>query len=199
MHLLSLDPLHLIELLGYFGIFCVIFAESGVLIGFFLPGDSLLLTAGLLASQGILSLPLLLLIIPVAAILGDSVGYWFGTYIGPRIFIKEDSFLFNKKHIQRSREFYDRYGTRALVLARFMPVVRTFIPILAGVASMAYKKFLIYNALGGFLWGVVFVLLGYFLGKAVPDIDHYILPLVAVVVVVSFLPVAREWWKNRKV
>jgi membrane-associated protein len=194
----QLDPLHLIQALGYLGIFCIILAESGILIGFFLPGDSLLLTAGLLASEGLLSLPLLLILIPVAAILGDSVGYWFGTYIGPRLFTKEDSFIFNKRHIDRSRAFYEKYGARALVMARFMPVVRTFIPILAGVASMKYRKFLVYNAVGGFLWSVAFVLLGYFLGRAIPNIEHYILPIVLAVVVISFLPVAIEWWRNRK-
>jgi membrane-associated protein len=186
----QLDPLHLIQALGYLGIFCIILAESGILIGFFLPGDSLLLTAGLLASEGLLSLPLLLILIPVAAILGDSVGYWFGTYIGPRLFTKEDSFIFNKRHIDRSRAFYEKYGARALVMARFMPVVRTFIPILAGVASMKYRKFLVYNAVGGFLWSVAFVLLGYFLGRAIPNIEHYILPIVLAVVVFFFVPLA---------
>ncbi|MEI6864047.1 MAG: VTT domain-containing protein [Candidatus Adlerbacteria bacterium] len=198
MTLFHLDPLQIITTLGYVGIFCIVLAESGVLIGFFLPGDSLLLTAGLLASQGVLSLPALLLIIPVAAILGDSVGYSFGRFIGPRLFTKKDSFLFNQKHITRSQEFYERYGTRALVLARFMPVVRTFVPIVAGVGRMHYRKFLAYNAIGGFLWGTVFTLLGYFLGKAVPNIENYILPIVVAVVFISLLPVVHEWWKSRK-
>lgn len=192
-----LDPSHLIETLGYIGIFCIVLAESGIFIGFFLPGDSLLLTAGLLASQDILSLPLLLLIIPIGAVIGDSVGYYFGRWIGPRIFTREDSFFFNKKHIERSRQFYEKYGPRAIVLARFMPVVRTFIPILAGVAQMHYRTFLTYNIVGGVLWSVTFVLLGYFLGRAIPDIETYIVPLIAAVVIISFLPVVHEWWKNR--
>lgn len=197
MSFLHLDPLQLIEALGYFGIFCIVLAESGVLVGFFLPGDSLLLTAGLLASQGILSLPFLLMIIPVAAIAGDSIGYWFGTFIGPRIFTRDDSFFFNKAHIERSREFYERYGAKAVVLARFMPIIRTFIPILAGVGRMQYNKFLAYNAIGGLLWGVVFVLLGYFLGRTVPNIDHYILPIIAAVVIISLIPTIVEWRRNR--
>lgn len=194
----NLDPLQLIEALGYFGIFCIVLAESGILIGFFLPGDSLLLTAGLLASQGILSLPMLLIIIPIAAIAGDSIGYWFGTFIGPRIFTRDDSFFFNKAHITRAREFYERYGGKAVVLARFMPIIRTFIPILAGVGHMRYNKFLAYNAIGGLLWGVVFVLLGYFLGRTVPNIDHYILPIIAAVVILSLIPTIIEWRRGKK-
>lgn len=193
----QLDPIHLIQTLGYLGIFCIVLAESGVFVGFFLPGDSLLLTAGLLATQGALNLPFLLLLVPVAAILGDSIGYSFGRYVGPRLFTRTDSFFLNKRHIARSREFYERYGSRAIVLARFMPVVRTFVPIIAGIGEMRYRKFLSYNALGGFLWGDLFLLIGYSLGKTVPDIERYILPIIAIVVVISFLPVAIEWWRNR--
>ncbi|HVY73120.1 MAG TPA: VTT domain-containing protein [Candidatus Paceibacterota bacterium] len=198
MSFLHLDPLQLIEALGYFGIFCIVLAESGILIGFFLPGDSLLLTAGLLASQGILSLPFLLALIPIAAIAGDSIGYWFGMFVGPRIFTRDDSFFFNKAHIERARQFYERYGAKAVVLARFMPIIRTFIPILAGVGHMRYNKFLAYNAIGGFIWGIAFVLLGYFLGRAVPNIDHYILPIIAAVVIISLIPTIVEWRRSKK-
>ncbi len=197
MTFLHIDPLQAIEALGYLGIFCIIFAESGVFVGFFLPGDSLLLTAGLLAVQGTLNIAALLVLVPIAAVLGDSVGYSFGRYIGPRIFVRQDSFFFSKRHVERAREFYEKYGARAIVFARFVPVVRTFVPIIAGVGQMRYKNFVIYNALGGFLWGDVFLLIGYFLGKAVPNLEHYILPIVAFVIAVSLLPIAHEWWKNR--
>ncbi len=198
MNFPHIDPLEIIHALGYMGIFIIVLVESGVFVGFFLPGDSLLLTAGLLATQGALSLPILLVIVPIAAIVGDSIGYSFGRYIGPRLFTKEDSFFFNKKHIQRSRDFYEKYGPRAIVLARFIPVVRTFVPIIAGVGEMKYKTFLFYNIFGGVLWSATFLLAGYFLGKAIPNLDHYILPIVAVVILVSFMPVVWEWWKSRK-
>jgi membrane-associated protein len=194
----QLNPLQIIETLGYLGIFLIIFAESGVFIGFFLPGDSLLLTAGLLATQGSLSLPFLLVIVPIAAILGDSVGYSFGRYLGPRLFTKKDSFFFNRSHIERSREFYEKYGARAILFARFAPIVRTFVPIVAGVGEMKYRTFLTYNAVGGFLWGVAFLLAGFFLGKAIPNLDDYILLIVGVVIVVSILPVVWEWRKAKR-
>ena len=197
MSIFHIDPLQIIEALGYLGIFLIIFAESGVFIGFFLPGDSLLLTAGLLATQGTLSIWLLLVIVPIAAILGDTVGYSFGRYIGPRLFTKEDSFFFNKNHIQRSREFYEKYGPRAILLARFMPIIRTFVPIIAGVGQMKYPKFVAYNAVGGFLWADLFLLAGFFLGRAIPDLENYILPIVVVVIVVSFIPIVLEWRKSK--
>lgn len=198
MTLLSLSPLDIIQALGYLGIFSIILAESGILIGFFLPGDSLLLTAGLLASQDVLSLYTLLIIIPIAAIAGDSIGYWFGTYIGPRIFTREESFFFNRRHVERARVFYEKHGPKALVIARFLPVIRTFIPILAGVGHMEYRKFFFYNALGGILWGTTFVLLGYFLGRTIPNIEHYIVPIIIVVVILSLLPTIIEWRRSRK-
>lgn len=193
-----IDPLAIIQTLGYMGIFLIVLAESGIFVGFFLPGDSLLLTAGLLATQGTLNIYTLLIIVPVAAILGDTVGYSFGRYIGPRLFTKEDSFFFNKNHIQRSREFYEKYGPRAIMIARFIPVVRTFVPIIAGVGQMKYRTFLVYNMVGGFLWADLFLLAGYFLGRAIPNLEHYILPIVAVVIIVSVLPVVWEWWKGKK-
>lgn len=193
-----IDPLGIIQALGYVGIFLIVFAESGVFVGFFLPGDSLLITAGLLATQGSLSLAALLVLVPVAAILGDSVGYSFGRYIGPRLFTKEDSFLFNRRHVERSREFYKRYGARAILFARFAPVIRTFVPIVAGVGEMRYPTFLIYNAVGGCLWSAAFLLAGYFLGKAIPNLDNYILLIVAVVIAVSILPIVWEWRKEKR-
>ncbi|OGC88771.1 hypothetical protein A2419_03370 [Candidatus Adlerbacteria bacterium RIFOXYC1_FULL_48_26] len=198
MSFLHIDPLAIIQTLGYVGIFLIVLAESGIFVGFFLPGDSLLLTAGLLATQGTLSIWILLLIVPIGAIIGDSVGYSFGRYIGPRLFTKEDSFWFNKKHIQRSRDFYEKHGARAIVIARFIPIVRTFIPIIAGVGEMKYSKFLIYNIVGGFLWADIFLLAGYFLGRMIPNLELYIVPIVAVVIIVSFLPVIWEWRKSKQ-
>jgi membrane-associated protein len=198
MHLSLLDPLILLKTLGYVGLFCIVFAESGLFFGFFFPGDSLLFTAGLLAALHVLSLPALLVLVPLAAILGDSAGYAFGRWVGPRLFTKEDSFFFNRKHIERSEEFYQTYGARALVLARFVPVVRTFVPIVAGVGSMAYSTFIISNGIGGVLWGVSITLLGYFLGNTFPATEQYLTPILVLIVFVSILPIARELLLARK-
>lgn len=198
MHIPALDPLILIQGLGYLGLFAIVFAESGLFFGFFLPGDSLLFTAGLLASADILNIWTLLIIIPIAAILGDQVGYWFGSWAGPRIFKKEDSFFFNKEHVTRAERFYEKYGPKAIVLARFVPIVRTFVPILAGVAHMHYRTFVTYNVAGALLWGVGVTLLGYFLGQIFPHAEEYLLPIVIGIVLISLLPIAREWWLARK-
>ncbi|MBY0294381.1 VTT domain-containing protein [Patescibacteria group bacterium] len=193
-----IDPIQIVETLGYIGIFSIVLAESGIFIGFFLPGDSLLMTAGLFATQGTLSIVTLLIIVPIAAILGDSIGYSFGKFIGPRLFTKEDSWLFNKKHIERSRKFYEKHGPRAVLIARFIPIVRTFVPIIAGVGEMKYSKFLMYNIVGGFLWADIFLLAGYFLGQMIPNLEVYILPIVAVIILLSILPIGWEWYKERK-
>lgn len=195
---LHIDIIALIKAFGYLGLFAVVFAESGLFFGFFLPGDSLLFTAGLLASQGFLNPWVLAAVISTGAILGDSVGYWFGAKVGPKIFTREDSFFFNKRHVERTHLFYLKYGSRAVVLARFVPVVRTFTPILAGVGSMPYSMFLRYNIIGGILWGTGLTLLGYFLGTVIPGIDKYILPIVIGIIVISFLPVALELIKGRQ-
>lgn len=192
------DIIQLIQAFGYMGVLGIVFAESGLLLGFFLPGDSLLFAAGLLASQGLLNIWVLIIFIPIAAILGDSFGYWFGSKIGPRIFTRENSFFFHKKHVERTRAFYAKYGNKAIVLSRFIPVVRTFTPILAGVGQMPYKTFLAYNILGGVLWGVGMTLVGYFLGNLIPNIDQYILPIVIVIIIISFSPIVHEVIKHRK-
>jgi len=198
MHLSFLDPLLLLSSAGYIGLFAIVFAESGLFFGFFLPGDSLLFTAGLLASQDILYLPLLLAIVPIAAILGDSVGYSFGKWVGPRLFVKEDSLLFNKHHVLRAEQFYEKYGPRAIILARFIPVVRTFVPIVAGVAQMRYSTFLIYNVIGGLLWGVGVVVAGYFLGNAFPATEKYLTWIIVAIILLSFLPLIIEWLAYRR-
>jgi len=190
--LFHIDILSLVQTFGYLGILAVVFAESGAFFGFFLPGDSLLFTAGLLASQDLLSIWVLLIFVPIAAILGDNFGYWFGAKVGPKIFTREDSFFFHKHHIERTREFYAKYGTKAIVLARFLPVVRTFTPVLAGVGQMPYRTFMKYNILGGLLWSMSMLLLGFSLGSVVPNIDRYILPIIFAIIFISFLPIIRE-------
>ena len=192
---------------GYLLIFAIIFAESGLLIGFFLPGDSLLFTAGFLASPtsqaalqnlgiqvetSFFSLPILLVGCFICAVVGDSVGYAFGRRIGPRLFQKEESLLFSKKNVLKAQEFYEKHGGKAIVLARFMPVVRTFAPIVAGVGHMNYRKFVTYNLIGGALWAIGVTLAGYFLAAVIgPDnIDKYLLPIIIVIVVISVAPSA---------
>lgn len=182
---------------GYVGLFGIVFAETGLFFGFFLPGDSLLFTAGLLSSQKLFSIWILIPLVIVGAILGDSFGYWFGAKVGPKIFNKEDSFFFHKRHIERTQKFYLKHGAKAVFLARFVPLVRTFVPILAGVGGMPYKIFVRHNILGGFAWGGGMTVLGYTLGKSVPGIEHYLTFIILGIIAISFLPIARELIKDR--
>ena len=195
--LFHIDLIGLIKTFGYLGIFTIVFAESGLFFGFFFPGDSLLFTAGLIASQGFLNIWILVPLIILGAILGDNVGYWFGAKVGPKIFTREDSFFFHKRHVERTHNFYLKYGAKAVVLARFIPIVRTFTPILAGVGTMPYGTFLKWNIIGGVLWGAGVTLLSYFLGAIIPGIDRYLLPIVIGIIVASFLPIAFEFFKSR--
>ena len=183
---------------GYLGIGVMVFAESGFLLGLFLPGDSLLFTAGLLAAQKIFSIWYLTPIVIAAAILGDSFGYWSGRYFGPKIFTKEDSFFFRKRYVEQTRAFYDRHGKKTIILARFAPIVRTIAPILAGVGRMPYRQFLTYNIIGGGLWGGGITLLGYFLGAAFPATEKYLSLIIIAIVVVSFLPIVLEVLREQK-
>ena len=174
----------------------IVFAESGLLIGFFLPGDTLLFSAGLLASQGTVSLPWLVAAVIVAAIVGDNVGYSIGRRAGPRIFKKEDGILFHKDHLMRAEKFYGSHGGKTVTLARFIPIVRTFAPVVAGAGKMPRKKFMLYNVLGAFIWGGGMILLGYWLGSKIPGLDHYIeYVLIGVIVLslgLSFLHILRD-------
>ena len=192
------DLIVIIKTVGYFGLFFIIFAESGLFIGFFLPGDSLLFTAGFLASQGFLNIFLLLVLAFSGAVLGDNVGYAFGKKIGPAIFKREDSVLFHKDHLEQAHNFYAQKGPSAIVLARFLPVIRTFAPILAGVGKMQYSIFFFYNILGGALWAIGLTWLGYFLGGAIPNIDRYLIPIILAIVAVSTLPTLLQIWKIKK-
>jgi membrane-associated protein len=184
------DLPELIKSIGYFGIWAIVFAESGLLVGFFLPGDSLLFTSGFLASQNFLDVRVLIFGCFVFAVLGDNVGYATGYRFGRRLFQKDDSWLFHKKHLVTAQNFYNQHGRKAVVLARFMPIIRTFAPIVAGMGSMQYRTFMAYNLIGGFVWTVGMTLLGYFLGKVIPaeQIDKYLLPIILAIIVVSLIP-----------
>lgn len=188
MPFLDISLVDLIKAAGYIGLFIIIFAESGLFIGFFLPGDSLLFTAGFLASQGYFDISLLIAICFIAAITGDSFGYAFGKKVGPAIFTKEDSLLFHKKHLERAQLYYTKHGGKTIVLARFLPIIRTFAPILAGVGNMEYKTFLVYNVTGAVLWAIGLTSLGYFLGSTIPNIDRYLIPIIIAIITLSMLP-----------
>ncbi|MDZ8053463.1 MAG: DedA family protein [Aulosira sp. ZfuVER01] len=180
----------LIKSLGYFGVWGIIFAESGLLIGFFLPGDSLLFTAGFVASQQLLNIWILIIGAFICAVLGDNVGYTTGYRFGRKLFSKEDSWLFHKKHIYKTQNFYQKHGKKTIVLARFVPIVRTFAPIVAGIGAMHYRTFMSYNLIGGFLWTFGITFLGFFLGKSLPpeQVDKYLLPIIGLIIVVSLIP-----------
>ncbi|BDP44613.1 membrane protein (plasmid) [Deinococcus aetherius] len=182
---------------SYLGIFAIVFAESGLLLGFFLPGDSLLITAGILAQQGSLHLAGVMLAVALGAIIGDSTGYLIGRRFGPAVFSRPDSRLFRPEYVERTQAFFERYGGFSLILARFVPVVRTVAPTLAGVGRMSYSRFLIYNVVGGLLWALSVPLLGYWLGGLIPHLDRYILLVVGVAVVLSLIPVGLELRKLR--
>ncbi len=201
----------IVQTFGYAGLFAIIFAESGLFFGFFLPGDSLLLTAGLLAwriepatGQPILNLAILLLILPIAAILGDNVGYWFGKKAGPRIFNRDNSRFFKRKNLLAAKAFYDKHGGKTIVLARFMPFIRTFAPIVAGAVEMEYRRFIFWNFFGGLGWAVGVTLVGYgigtFFGSTVdPEtLDKYFLLLIVAVVFISALPAMIHVWHDNK-
>lgn len=189
----------IVKLTGYSGLFAAVFAETGIFFMFFLPGSSMLFTAGLLASHGLFNVWLLLPLITLAAILGDNVGYWFGTKVGPALFKREDSRFFRKSHVEKTREFYEKHGVLAIVIARFVPIVRTFAPILAGIAEMRYRKFLAYNIAGGVLWGAGVTFAGFFLGETFPQIDRFVAPIIAAIIIASFIPLLKEWYKSRKI
>ncbi len=194
--LVGISLVEFAKFVGLFGIGLIIFLESGVFFGFFLPGDSLLFTAGFLASQGAFDIRWLIPVCFLGAILGVSVGYAFGRRVGPKIFVRDDSFFFHKDHVDTARAFYLRHGAKAIVLARFIPVVRTFAPILAGVAEMPYPTFLWYNILGAVIWAIGIPAAGYYLGSSIPGIDRYLWPIVAGIVVISSLPSVIHFWRE---
>ncbi len=194
---IQLDPIAILKAGGYLGVAAIIFVESGLLIGIFLPGDSLLFAAGLLSGGGALSFPLLAGIVALAAVLGDSVGYWLGVRTGGALMKRPDSRFFKREYLLRTKQFYEQYGGRAVMLARFVPIVRTLAPLLAGAGAMRYARFLSYNILGGLLWGIGMLSLGYSLGAVIPGSEHYLLPISLAIIAVSFLPVVTNFTRAR--
>jgi membrane-associated protein len=192
----SLDDL--IRWGGYVVLFVIVFTETGLLIGFFLPGDSLLITAGIIAAAGGLDIWWLNVVLIVAAITGDSVGYAIGVRLGPRLFTRPQSLLFNPRHIERTRVFYARHGPKTIVIARFVPIVRTFAPVVAGVGQMEYRRFIFYNVAGGIGWVTGMTWAGYGLGRVIPNLGSYIHLVVGIVIVLSVIPIVIEILKERR-
>jgi membrane-associated protein len=182
---------------GYAILTVIVFTETGLLVGFFLPGDSLLVTAGLVAATGALNIWWLNALLSVAAVVGDSVGYAIGRRLGPALFTREKSRLFNPKHVERTRRFYERHGAKTIVIARFVPIVRTFAPVVAGVGGMRYRRFLTYNVVGGVGWVVSMTWAGYLLGRTIPNIDRHIHIVVIIVIVLSLIPIGVEILRER--
>ncbi|MER5292054.1 VTT domain-containing protein [Streptomyces pharetrae] len=193
-----LDPNYLLDTFGIWGLLLIVFAESGLLIGFFLPGDSLLFTAGLLITSKQLDFPLwaAIVLICVAAIVGDQVGYMFGKKVGPALFTRPDSRFFKQENVTKAHEFFEKYGPKSLVLARFVPIVRTFTPIIAGVSGMRYRSFLIFNVVGGILWGAGVTLLGSWLGN-IDFVKKNIEAILILIVLISVVPIIIEFWRAR--
>jgi len=193
-----IDPKFLIQTFGLIGITTIVFMESGVLIGLFFPGDSLLITAGIFAANGDLPMAALLPLVFVAAAAGDSVGYTFGRRAGPALYRRPNSRLFRRAHLERATRFYEKRGGSAIVLARFVPIVRTLAPIVAGATGMNYRRFLAFNLLGALLWGIGVTTLGYVLGRSIPDLERYILLIIGVVVGLSLIPPVIELVRSRR-
>jgi membrane-associated protein len=185
-----LDVHFLITTFGYPGLFAVVFAETGLFLGFFLPGDSLLITAGIFASKGLLNIFILIPLLFFAASLGNLFGFIFGQKVGKRLFNQKDSFLFRKEHLHHAHAFYEKHGPKAIILARFVPIIRTFAPIAAGIADMAFTTFMIFNLIGSILWAIGIVLVGFFLGQLIPD--KYFEPLIILVIILSLMPAIYE-------
>jgi membrane-associated protein len=192
----------LIRLVGSIGLIVIVFAETGLMVGFFLPGDSLLTTAGIFAARGDLNIVWLNISLTIAAIVGDATGYWIGRRAGKALYDRPNSFFFRREHLIKTHEFYEKHGGKTIVIARFMPIVRTFAPVVAGAADMTYRQFATYNIIGALLWVPSMTLTGYFLGLAFPDIDKHLHKLIALIIFVSLLPAGiawlREWMQNRK-
>jgi membrane-associated protein len=197
---IGINPDNLIRSVGAFGLFAVVFAESGLMFGFFLPGDSLLFVAGLLAATTDLLPPVPVVMIGcfVAAVAGDQAGYWIGHHAGPRIFNRPDSRLFKKEFVERSQAFFDEKGSKAIIIARFVPIVRAFAPVIAGVSKMPYRTYLLFDVIGGFLWACGVTALGAELGSKFPKIGDYLDIAIPVIVAISLIPVGLEYLKHRR-
>lgn len=192
-----MDPRHLLETFGTIGLFLIVFAESGLLVGFFLPGDSLLFTAGVFCARGDLRLGVILVGVFVAAVAGDQVGYAFGNRVGPALFRRPNSRFFKQEYIGKAQSYFERYGPKTIVLARFIPIVRTFAPIVAGAGSMRYRTFVQFNVIGGLVWGIGVTMIGFLVGEAI-DIDRWLYPVIGVIIMASVVPVLLEVRKARR-
>lgn len=193
------DPTHLIQTGGLLLIAIIIFAESGMMVGFFFPGDTLLLSAGILAAAGTLSLPVTMLVIAAAAIVGDNVGYQIGKSFGPKLFKKEDGIIFRHDYIMKAEGFFEKYGSKTMLVAHFIPIVRSFAPVAAGAARMNRKQFVVFDAIGNIAWTVSLVLLGYFVASRIPGIEHYIEPILICIVLATLIPTIYHALKDPKI
>ena len=193
-----LDPIVLIKTVGLVGIILIVFAETGLFFGFFFPGDSLLFTAGIFASQGFFNLEVLLIGCVIAAVLGDSVGYWSGKKYGRKLFERDSGFFFKKQRLYDAEAFYEKHGKLTIIIARFVPIIRTFAPIVAGIGKMHYGTFISYNVFGGVVWASGMILLGYFLGNLIPNPDKYILPIAGLIILISVVPILIKAFKVYK-
>jgi len=191
------DVKTLVHTVGYIGLVIIIFSETGLLAGFFLPGDSLLVTAGLFAATGELDIVLLNVMLIPAAVIGDAVGYWIGHKSGPHLFKREQSLLFRKDYLIKTQEFYNKYGRMTIILARFIPIIRTFAPTVAGIAQMKYLDFFKFNVIGGALWILGMTLLGYLLGNTIPNIDKHIEKVIVIIVFLSILPIIYKFVSSK--
>jgi membrane-associated protein len=197
LHLL--EPRKLITTFGFIGLLAIVYAESGLFFGFFLPGDSLLFTAGIVAATGDLNLAALVIGLSIAAITGDATGYWYGKRFGRRLFQRENSIWFHRKHLERAHDFYEKHGGKAIIMARFLPVVRTFVPIVAGMALMTYAKFATFNVVGGIGWVVSMTVGGYFFGNIIGDnVDKYLLPMLLLIIFLSVAPTAWHLYRENR-
>ncbi len=192
------DLVTLVKTAGYLGIFGILFAETGLLFGFIFPGDSLLFTAGILASQGFLDITPLILVMFFGVLIGDNTGYYIGKKLGPKIFTKQESLFFKKSHLEKSQVFFEKHGPKTLVLARFIPIVRTFAPTLAGVGKMKYSTFFLFSIFGSALWTGGLTLIGYFLGQKISNIETYIIPGVAFIIFLSISPYLYKFLTNKE-
>jgi membrane-associated protein len=197
--MMMFDVTHLIQAGGLFLIAAVIFAESGMMVGFFFPGDTLLFSAGILAAGGKLPIVLTIAVIAVAAILGDNIGYQIGKSLGPRLFRKKDSLIFRHEHIMRAEKFYEKYGTKTMLVAHFIPIVRTFAPVTAGAGNMPRKQFMLFDAIGDIAWTLLIVLLGYYVGSRIPGIERYIEPVLIAIVIIFLAPTFYHVFKDPKI
>ena len=193
-----MNPTEILQSGGLIALGLIVFSESGLMVGFFLPGDTLLLSAGLLAAQGQLPIALTIVVIAIAAIVGDNTGYQLGRTMGKRLFRKKDGIIFRQEYVGRAEKFYERHGSKTMLLAHFVPVVRSFAPIVAGVGHMPRAKFFIFDAIGIIIWATLVTLLGYWVGSKIPNLDHYILPVFITIVVVSFAPTIWHLVGNRE-